>query len=81
MKLKCRYTRPEAHPLDEVEYEKRQSVITNPDGSVVFEAKDVEVPKGWSQLATDIAVSKYFRRAGLPGPDDDECLRRLCLHE
>ncbi|NNE44351.1 MAG: vitamin B12-dependent ribonucleotide reductase, partial [Gemmatimonadetes bacterium] len=46
--------------------EKRRSVITNPDGSVVFEMKDLEIPEGWSQLATDIVASKYFRKAGVP---------------
>src|SRR5688500_17546730 len=66
MKLSRLFTVPGTNPLDQVEYDKRRSVITNPDGSVVFEARDVEVPKGWSQLATDIAVSKYFRRAGVP---------------
>ncbi|HET6339963.1 MAG TPA: hypothetical protein VFG30_42425, partial [Polyangiales bacterium] len=48
-------------------YEQRNSVITNPDGSVVFELRGAEIPKEWSQLATDIAVSKYFRKAGING--------------
>jgi ribonucleoside-diphosphate reductase alpha chain len=52
--------------------EPRRSVITNPDGSVVFEMNDVEVPKSWSQLATDIVASKYFRKAGAPGDDGRE---------
>jgi ribonucleoside-diphosphate reductase alpha chain len=54
-------------PLDEVRLEKRTSVITNPDGSVVFKMEGAEIPAGWSQLATDIIVSKYFRKAGLYG--------------
>ena len=54
-------------PLAAVEYELRDSVITNPDGSVVFELRGAEIPKTWSQLATDIAVSKYFRKAGIHG--------------
>ena len=58
MKLQRRYTTPGVNPLDQVDYEKRQSVITNPDGSVVSETRDAEVPKQWSQLATDIIVSK-----------------------
>ena len=53
--------------LDSVTYEKRDSSITNSDGSVVFELKGAEVPAEWSQLSTDIAVSKYFRKAGLHG--------------
>jgi ribonucleoside-diphosphate reductase alpha chain len=61
------YTEPGKDPLDGVTYEQRDSVITNPDGSIVFELRDAEIPKGWSQLATDIAVSKYFRKAGING--------------
>ncbi len=60
------FTRPGTKALDEISYEKRTSVITNPDGSTVFKMEDVEVPKEWSQLATDIMVSKYFRKAGVP---------------
>jgi ribonucleoside-diphosphate reductase alpha chain len=53
------------NPLDEVTYERRSSVITNPDGTIVFKMEGAEVPAGWSQLATDIVISKYFRKAGL----------------
>ena len=49
-----------------IEFENRSSKITNPDGSVVFEAKDFAVPKGWSQVAVDIIAQKYFRKAGIP---------------
>ncbi|HSN97052.1 MAG TPA: vitamin B12-dependent ribonucleotide reductase, partial [Candidatus Nanopelagicales bacterium] len=54
-------------PLDQVTWERRSSVINNPDGSVVFKMEGAEIPAGWSQLATDIVVSKYFRKAGLHG--------------
>ncbi|MEM9071485.1 MAG: vitamin B12-dependent ribonucleotide reductase [Myxococcota bacterium] len=60
-------TRSGEDPYEAVEYELRDSVITGSDGSIVFELKGAEVPAGWSQLATDIAVSKYFRKAGLHG--------------
>ncbi|MCL5270149.1 MAG: vitamin B12-dependent ribonucleotide reductase, partial [bacterium] len=80
MKLSRRYTQPGIHPLDQVEYDKRRSVITNPDGSIVFEAKDLEVPKEWSQLATDILVSKYFRRRGVPSPEGRETSARQVVH-
>ena len=60
-------TRAGTDPLDEISYELRDSVITNPDGSVVFEMRGAEIPESWSQLATDIAVSKYFRKAGING--------------
>jgi ribonucleoside-diphosphate reductase alpha chain len=61
------FTRPGIDPLTEVTYEHRDSVITDPDGTVVFQLKGAEIPAGWSQLATDIAVSKYFRKAGIHG--------------
>ncbi len=44
----------------------RPSRITNPDGKIIFEAKDVEVPEKWSQVALDIIAQKYFRKAGVP---------------
>ena len=62
-----KFSKPGVDPLDEVTYERRDSVITGSDGSVVFELKGAEVPVTWSQLATDIAVSKYFRKAGIDG--------------
>ena len=60
------YTRAGEDPYESVTWDKRHSRITNPDGSVVFELRDVEVPTDWSQMATDIVVSKYFRKAGVP---------------
>ncbi|HEV2528570.1 MAG TPA: adenosylcobalamin-dependent ribonucleoside-diphosphate reductase, partial [Thermomicrobiales bacterium] len=51
---------------DGIAWNTRTSRITNPDGSVVFEMKDAEVPAAWSQVAADIMVSKYFRKAGVP---------------
>ncbi len=66
LQLKRRHTKKGVSPLDEIEYETRSAQISNPDGSIVFEMKDVEVPKDWSQLATDILISRYFRRAGVP---------------
>ena len=61
------FTRAGTDPLDETSYELRDTVITNPDGSVVFEMRGAEVPSDWSQLAGDIAISKYFRKAGING--------------
>ncbi|MCA8925101.1 MAG: vitamin B12-dependent ribonucleotide reductase [Planctomycetes bacterium] len=62
-----RYCAAGESPFAGVEYETRRAVIQNPDGSVVFEMQDVRVPASFSQLATDIMVSKYFRKAGVPG--------------
>lgn len=59
------FSSDKTHPFDELVWERRQSVITNPDGSIVFKMEGAEVPRAWSQLATDIVVSKYFRKAGL----------------
>ncbi len=61
------FTRAGKDPLDEVVWERRTSVITNPDGSTVFKLEGAEIPAHFSQLATDIVVSKYFRKAGLFG--------------
>jgi ribonucleoside-diphosphate reductase alpha chain len=63
------YTRPGVDPFSEVSWTTRKSVIKEPDGTVVFAVEKAEVPKEWSQLATDIIVSKYFRKAGVPQPD------------
>ena len=55
------------NPLDAVQYTKATSKIKDTDGQTVFAMADVEVPAAWSQLAVDILVSKYFRKAGVPG--------------
>jgi ribonucleoside-diphosphate reductase alpha chain len=55
------FTREGVDPFDEVEWELRNAVIGNEKGEVVFEQRDVEFPKFWSQQATNIVVSKYFR--------------------
>src|SRR3954468_16972728 len=62
-----RYTNANGDALSDMTWEGRTSVITNPDGSVVFKMEGAEIPAGWSQLATDIVVSKYFRKAELHG--------------
>ena len=67
LSLRRRFTQPGDDPFGGIVWERRQSVITNPDGSIVFKMLGAEIPAGWSQLATDIVVSKYFRKAGLYG--------------
>ena len=64
-----RYTRDDISVFDQFEYDYRSSVIRNPSGEIVFEMTNVEVPRGWSQIATDILAQKYFRKAGVPQPD------------
>jgi ribonucleoside-diphosphate reductase alpha chain len=75
--FKRHFTTEGVNPLDLVKFVKRRSVITEPDGSVVFEMNDVEVPEDWSQLATDIVVSKYFRKAGVPGTGREVSVRQV----
>lgn len=70
------FTTPGSDPLEEVKCEKRTCRIKNPDGSVVFEMEGAEVPVAWSQGATDILMSKYFRRAGIPQTDEQGNLLR-----
>ncbi|MEO5617588.1 MAG: vitamin B12-dependent ribonucleotide reductase, partial [Candidatus Eisenbacteria bacterium] len=74
------FTRRGANPLDEVTWSKRRTVIANPDGSVVFKMEEIEVPDTWSQLATDIVVSKYFRKAGLKTSPGHETSVRQVVH-
>ena len=64
-----KYTKDGVNVFDLFEYDYRTSVIRNPSGEVVFEMNNVEVPKQWSQIATDILAQKYFRKAGVPQPD------------
>jgi ribonucleoside-diphosphate reductase alpha chain len=62
------FTERTVDPFDEVDWELRTAVISNERGEVVFEQRDVEIPKSWSQQATNIVVSKYFRgQLGTPG--------------
>jgi ribonucleoside-diphosphate reductase alpha chain len=55
------FTTPGVDVYDTCEWELRTAIIVNERGEVVFEQKDVEVPKFWSQMATNVVVSKYFR--------------------
>lgn len=66
MKITRRFTSPDTDVFETVEWTRRSSKISGMDGKVVFEMNDAEVPASWSQLATDIMVSKYFRKAGVP---------------
>jgi ribonucleoside-diphosphate reductase alpha chain len=66
MKITRKFTTAGQDVYASVKWVTRSSKITNPDGSVVFKMDDASVPETWSQLATDIMVSKYFRKAGVP---------------
>src|SRR5687767_603830 len=70
------FTLPGVDPFDEVEWEIRSAVIGNEKGKVVFEQRDVEIPKFWSQQATNIVVSKYFR-GQMGAPEREYSVRQL----
>ena len=70
------YTTPGTDPFDTVEWELRDAVISNEKGEKVFEQKGVEMPKFWSQTATNVVVSKYFR-GQLDTPERERSVRQL----
>ncbi len=66
--LERRWTTPGVHPYDEITWDLRSAEIKNESGGTVFQQTDIEVPSFWSQLATNVVVSKYFRgHIGTPG--------------
>ncbi|HUF17212.1 MAG TPA: vitamin B12-dependent ribonucleotide reductase, partial [Thermoanaerobaculia bacterium] len=70
------YTTAGVDVYDTVEWEMRSAVISNERGEVVFEQRDVEMPKFWSQMATNVVVSKYFR-GHLGSPERESSVRQL----
>ncbi|MGK2858309.1 MAG: vitamin B12-dependent ribonucleotide reductase [Thermoanaerobaculia bacterium] len=70
------FTKEGVDPFDTCEWEMRGASITNERGEVVFEQRDVEMPKFWSQMATNVVVSKYFRGT-LGEPDRESSVRQL----
>jgi hypothetical protein len=71
-----RYTRPSVEPMDDVEWEIRSASIVNDKGKTIFLQDDCEIPASWSQLATNVVVSKYFR-GGLGTPDREQSVKQL----
>jgi len=71
------FVKPGKDAYSQVKWSSRSSKISGAGGEKVFEMKNVEVPEGWSQLATDIAVSKYFRKAGVPETGHETSVRQL----
>ena len=70
------FSREGVDPFDEIEWDVRSAVIGNEKGSVVFEQRDVEIPRFWSQQATNIVVSKYFR-GQIGTPDRERSVKQL----
>ncbi len=70
------FTTPGVEPFEVVDWEVRDALITNEKGETVFEQRGVEVPKSWSQTATNVVVSKYFR-GQLESPQRERSVRQL----
>jgi ribonucleoside-diphosphate reductase alpha chain len=70
------FTQPGVHPFDEVEWQQRSATITNERAELIFEQRDCEIPESWSQLATNVVVSKYFR-GHLGTPERETSVKQL----
>ena len=66
MRITRHFTSEGKSPYEGIPFHAVTSEIRNPDGSIVFRHEAMEVPEGWSQVASDVLAQKYFRRAGLP---------------
>ena len=66
MKIERKFTRAGQDAYAAIAFRKATSEIRNPDGSVIFQLKDFDVPADWSQVASDVLAQKYFRKAGVP---------------
>ena len=69
MRIERRFTTTEGGAYGGLAFATTTSEIRNPDGSIVFQNDAVEVPEGWSQVASDVIAQKYFRKAGVPQRD------------
>ncbi len=65
MRIERRFTKEGQSAYADIEFRKATSEIRNPDGSVVFNLQDIQVPADWSQVACDVLAQKYFRKAGV----------------
>ena len=76
LKIARYFSRPGVSPYDEIEWELRNATITNEKGKIVFEQANVEIPKAWSLMATQVVVSKYFR-GPLGTPQREQSVRQM----
>ena len=66
MKIERQFTTAGQDAYAALDFVTTSSEIRNPDGSTVFRLDEIEVPGGWSQVASDVIAQKYFRKAGVP---------------
>jgi len=76
LKIPRIFTKKDIHPYDEIEWEKRTAIIQNEKGEIIFEQKNIEVPKSWSQTATNIVAQKYFH-GKLNSPERENSIKQL----
>lgn len=76
LKIPRYFTTPGRHPFDQVEWERRSATIANDKGELIFEQTEVEFPRAWSQMATNVVCSKYFYGA-VGSPRRESSLRQL----
>ena len=76
MAIERRYTTEGVHPYDALEWEMRSAIIANDKGETLFRQDNCEVPTSWTQMATNVVVSKYFR-GGQGTPDREHSVRQL----
>ncbi|MEX2361614.1 MAG: vitamin B12-dependent ribonucleotide reductase, partial [Patescibacteria group bacterium] len=72
LKVSRRFTKPGQDVFASVEWDTRDSIISDEKGNIISQITGIEVPKTWTQLATDIVSYKYFRKAGLPTKEGRE---------
>jgi ribonucleoside-diphosphate reductase alpha chain len=70
------FSHADSQPFDDIEWEKREALIVNEKGDVVFEQKNLEIPKHFSQLATNVVVSKYFK-GKMDTPERESSLKQV----
>src|ERR1700743_3971752 len=66
MRIRRPFTKEGPSAYEGIAFRSAVSEIKNPDGSIVFQQLDIEVPEDWSQVACDVLAQKYFRKAGIP---------------
>ena len=66
MRISRRFTEEGKSPYAAIEFRRTASEIRNPDGSLVFEMNDLDMPADWSQVACDVLAQKYLRKRGVP---------------
>ena len=72
MKISRHFTKEGASAYSTIPFTVASSEIKNPDGSIIFSLKEIDIPENWSQVACDVIAQKYFRKAGVP-----KCLKKI----